>query len=326
MFRILLLLGGAALLVVLLWRLGPSDVLDATGRIGWYFLLLLVLGGAHQVARALALQACVLRSGALRFRDALAIRLSGEAIQSLTFTGPVLAVPTKAWLLQTHGLTLKEGFAATVTEYLIYTFVTAAMSIAGLLYLTVHFDPSTTVRSVAIGIVFVCVVFLIASAIAIARRFYLIGTIISRLGSIGILRGRLTPDMTWINRMEDLLLIILRDSPARFVTIAILDAGAQALLVIELFWLLQALDLSTPRLWAFVIEASVKFFEFFFLFIPLQLGVAEGAYSLMFGVVGLPRAAGFAAAFVRRARSLAIASVGLALLALMTRGRHRHAP
>jgi hypothetical protein len=36
-------------------------------------------------------------------------------------------------------------------------------------------------------------------------------------------------------------LIILRDSPARFVTITLLEVAAQALLVIELFWLLRAL-------------------------------------------------------------------------------------
>lgn len=94
----------------------------------------LLLGGVHHATRALALHACVLRPGVLRYRDALAIRLSGEAIQSLTFTGPVLSQPTKAWLLEGHGLTLKEGFAATITEYLICSFVTAAMSIAGLLY------------------------------------------------------------------------------------------------------------------------------------------------------------------------------------------------
>ena len=64
-----------------------------------------------------------MRPGVLRYGDALAIRLSGEAIQSLTFTGPVLAEPTKAWLLEGRGLTLREGFAATITEYLIYTFV-----------------------------------------------------------------------------------------------------------------------------------------------------------------------------------------------------------
>jgi lysylphosphatidylglycerol synthase-like protein len=319
MLRVVLLLGGAALLVLLLWRLGPSDVLDAFDRVGWYFVPALLLGAAHQATRALALQTCVLRRHVLRYRDAFAIRLSGEAIQSLTLTGPVLAEPTKAWLLETRGLTLKEGFAATITEYLIYTFVTAAMSITGLLYLVVRFDPSPTVRRIAIGMLSLCVVFLLVSAIAIARRYYLIGTIIAGLARIGILRGRLKPDMTWIHQMEDLLLIVFRDSPKRFATVAVLETGAQGLLVLELFLLLHALHVSASGWSAFVIEASLKFFEFAFLFVPLQLGVSEGSYALVFGVMGLPLAAGFALAFLRRARSLMIATVGLGTLGVMTR-------
>src|SRR5436190_3201665 len=167
MLRIVLLFAGAALLGALLWRLGPSEVLDALGRIRWYFLPVLGLGGAHQMVRALALRACVLRAGVLRYRDALAIRLSGEAIQSLTFTGPMLAEPTKAWLLTRRGLTLREGFAATITEYLIYTLVTAAMSMTGLLYLVVRFGLSGALRTIAIATLGVCAAFLVASAIAI---------------------------------------------------------------------------------------------------------------------------------------------------------------
>ena len=326
MLRVVLLLGGAALLFFLLWRLGPSDVLDAFGQVGWYFVAALLLGAAHQATRALALHACVLRREVLRYRDALAIRLSGEAVQSLTLTGPVLAEPTKAWLLETRGLTLKEGFAATITEYLIYTFVTAAMSITGLLYLVVKFDPSPTVRRIAIGMLSACVVFLLVSAIAIARRYYLIGTIIAALARIGLLRGRLKPDMPWINQMEDLLLIVFRDSPARFATVAVLETVAQGLLVLELFLLLHALHVSASGWSAFVIEASLKFFEFAFLFVPLQLGVSEGSYALVFGVMGLPLAAGFVLAFLRRARSLMIATVGLGTLGVMTRRVSGHRP
>ena len=323
MLRVVLLLGGAALLLLLLWRLGPSDVVEVLGRVGWYFVPVLLLGAAHQATRALALRACVVRRHVLRYRDAFAIRLSGEAIQSLTLTGPVLAEPTKAWLLETRGLTLKEGFAATITEYLIYTFVTAVMSVTGLIYLIVEFDPSPTVRRIAVVMVSLCVVFLLVSAIAIARRYYLIGTIIAALARIGILRGRLQPDMTWINQMEDLLLIVFRDSPARFARVAILETAAQGLLVLELFLLLHALHVSASGWSAFVIEASLKFFEFAFLFVPLQLGVSEGSYALLFGVVGLPLAAGFALAFLRRARSLMIATVGLGTLGAMTRHRNR---
>ena len=319
MLRVVLLLGGATLLVLLLWRLGPSDVLDAFDRVGWYFVPVLLLGAAHQATRALALHACVLRRHVLRYRDALAIRLSGEAIQSLTLTGPVLAEPTKAWLLETRGLTLKEGFAATITEYLIYTFVTAVMSITGLIYLVVGFDPSPTVRRIAISMVSASVAFLLVSAVAIARRYYLIGTIIAALARIGILRGRLTPNMTWINQMEDLLLTVFRDSPGRFARLAVLEMAAQALLVLELFLLLQVLHVGASAWSAFVAEASLKFFEFTFAFVPLQLGVSEGSYALLFGAMGLPLVAGFALAFLRRARSLIIATVGLGTLGMMTR-------
>lgn len=323
MIRLVLLIGGVVLLVVLLWTLGPANILDALGRVGWYFVLILLLGAAHHATRALALHACILRPAVVRYRDALAIRLSGEAIQSLTFTGPVLAEPTKAWLLEMRGLTLMEGFAATITEYLIFTLVTAAMSIVGLLDLIYRFTPPAAISSLALIIVSLCAMFLVASAIAIARRFYLIGTIIAGLARMGLLRGRLTPDMTWINRMEDLLLLVLRDSPGRFAVVAVLEVAAQALLVFELLVLLRALNVVSSSWLAFVIESSVKFVEFAFVFIPLQLGISEGAYALVFGVMGLPLAAGFAVAFLRRARSLIVASVGLGMLALMTRHRDR---
>ena len=323
MLRTLLLLAGATLLVLLLWQLGPLDIFDALRRIGWTFIPVLLLGGAHHATRAFALRLCLLRGGSLRYVDALAIRLSGEAVQSLTFTGPVVSQPTKAWLLEGHGLTFKEGFAATITEYLICSFVTAAMAIAGLLYLVAHFRPSFAVRAVALVIVFVFSAFLVASAIAIVRRFYLIGTIIAGLAKVGVLRGRLRPDMAWINQMEDLLLIVLRDSPARFAVVAIVEAAAQALLVIELLVLMRALDLATPVSFAFTIEASVEVIAIAFLFIPMQLGVSEGTYAFVFDVIGLSAAAGVAVALLRRARTLAVAGVGLATLAVLTRHRER---
>ena len=112
MLRIGLLLSGVALLVYLLWSLGPSTILDELRKVGWYIAPVMVLGAAHQITRAVALRACVLRPRIVRYRDVLAIRLSGEAIQSLTFTGPVLAEPTKAWLLESRGLALPFAFVA----------------------------------------------------------------------------------------------------------------------------------------------------------------------------------------------------------------------
>jgi len=323
--RIVLLGAGTALLVLLLWRLGPAEILDTLARIGWYFVPILLFGAAHHATRALALNVCILQSGRLRYRDALAIRLSGEAVQTLTLTGPVLAEPTKAWLLERRGMTFKEGFAATLTEYLVYSFVSAAMAIVGLAVLLQRFTPGATISSIAKVIIVVCVVFLLAAVIAIARRFYLIGTIVSALGRAGVLRGRLRPETSAVNSVEDLLLQVLHDAPARLALVIALEIIAQALLVSELFWLLRAIHVVVPGSWVFLIEAWAKFFDFVFLLVPLQVGVLEGTYAAIFGVMGLALSGGFVLAFLRRARSLIIAAVGLAMLALLTRRQSRGA-
>jgi len=321
MLRTAFLLLGTALLVVLLWRLGLSEIVDLTRRIGWTSIPILFVYFAHLALRALALRSCVLQPGRLGYLDALAIRLSGEAVQSLTFTGPLMAEPTRAWLLVRRGLTLEEGFAAVITEYLVGTFVTAAMVIVALAYLVWRFEPVPAVSGIVIGVMSAAAAFLIVSAIAIVRRFYLIGTVIKGLARLGLLRGRLRPDMARVNRTEDLLLAILRDRPARVMAIAAIEAVAQALLVVELSWLLHAMDLAVPSAYPFVIEGSIKVVGVVFLYVPMQVGVSEGAYALVFGVMGLPATAGFALAFLRRGRSLAAAGVGLTTLALLTTGR-----
>jgi len=57
----------------------------------------------------------------------------------------------------------------------------------------------------------------------------------------------------------------------------------------------------------------------------MQLGISEGAYALVFDAMGLSAAAGFALAFVRRARTLAVAGIGLTTLVVVTRHRERRA-
>lgn len=102
--------------------------------------------------------------------------------------------------------------------------------------------------------------------------------------------------------------------------IFLVEIAAQALLVFEL---ISPLEIVTPATFAFVIEASVKVIGVAFMFVPLQLGVSEGAYALVFDAMGLSAATGFAVAFLRRARTLAIAGIGLTTLAMLTRRQGR---
>jgi hypothetical protein len=324
MLRTATLAIGAALLIILIWRLGPQEILTALTEIGSSAALILLLYAAHHATRALALRTCVLPPTTLGYLEAVAIRLSGEAVQVLTVTGPVLAEPTRAWLLQRRGLTLTEGFAAAISEYLVSLFVNAAMAIAALTYLVARLHPAAGISGIAIAIICVSSAFLIVSAIAITRRFYLIGAVIAGMAQIGLLRGRWRPDMGAIHRMEDALLAFLHDRPRRLAATVALEAAAQAFLVLELFAFLHALNVAAPLSDAFMIEGSIKFIGLAFAFVPMQVGVAEGAYAAIFDAIGLPPAAGFTLAFARRIRTIVVAGVGLPTLARLMHDReHR---
>src|SRR5258705_13140334 len=91
MTRIVLLLGGAALLAVLIRQLGVSDIVDALARVGWFFVVVLLLGGLHHATRGPALLACGLRPRALPSRGATSVGRPRAGGASLPLTRPPAA-------------------------------------------------------------------------------------------------------------------------------------------------------------------------------------------------------------------------------------------
>ena len=321
MIRLLFLLAGVVVLGALLWHLGPADIVRTFAQLGWHALPILVCYGLYQAMRALALKLSILHSRQVSFGDALWIRFSGDAMQALTFSGPFVGEPTKAWLLKRRGLSLAEGFAATLTAAVLNLVVGAVMGTAGLAYLLRHAALPPPAAAAAVALICLNVAFFLAVVAAVGTRYYLIGAAIGWLGRAGLLWGRLQPNVAAINTMEDLLLGILHDRPARAAAILLAETGGQLALVLELAWILLALDIATPAIYPLAIEASTKFITVVFFFMPLQLGTAEGSYAVIFGGLGLPVAVGFSVAFFRRFRSLLVASAGLAAMNALTRER-----
>jgi len=312
-YRAAFLVLGVALFVYLFIRLGAANIASLILGVGWYFGLIAVAYAGHQLLRATAYWKCVTPNRHSSYLDILRIRLSGEAIQYLTFTGPFLAEPAKVWLLRERGLGTKHAVAATVSEYLIYTLTSAAFAVAGLVYMVSHFQLSGSVSLAARMLIYVMGTFLVAAACAILGRIYLIGAILVGIRRLPVVGKHLHLDQKDVRDTEDLLFVVLRDRPLRFLTILALELAAQALLVIELFLLLRTTKESFSFLDPFLIEAATKFVGLAFFFIPGQVGAAEGAYALIFKTVGLSASAGFALAVARRLRSLLVAGVGLAL-------------
>jgi hypothetical protein len=317
--RLLFLIIGLALFTYLFVQLGPSAVLSMLGRVGWGAVPIAVAYAAYQYVRAVALTACVAGPRRLTVRDALRIRLSGEAIQFLTFTGPFLAEPAKAWLLKGRGLSATEGFAATLTEYLSYMFVSAALSMAAFWWMLENGAVVSGARVAIQALLVFMIAFLATAAFAIGRRMHLLGAVLEWISRLPGIRGRLRPDMPAVHRVEDLLLDVMHDRPVRFSRILLLESASHALHILELGLILRALDLTAHLGTAAIIEGAAKFIGLAFFFIPGQVGASEGAHTIIFEIVALPAVAGFTVPFVRRIRAIVVAALGLAAMSLLTR-------
>src|SRR5689334_1784789 len=101
--RLVLLLGGAGVLVVLVRRVGTASLLALAGQVGWAFVWISALYAAHISLRAAALWRAI-TAGAPPYRTVLSALWSGEAAEVLTLAGPLAGEPAKALLLRQQGV------------------------------------------------------------------------------------------------------------------------------------------------------------------------------------------------------------------------------
>lgn len=317
--RAWLLAGGLVLFIYLILEAGPSEMLAFLVRIGWGLPVIAALYAGYQGLRAWALRLSVLPPAALPFRDALGVRVSGEAIQFLTSTGPFVAEPSKALLLARRGLTTTEGFAATIGEYLAYTLVSAVLLGGATAYVLAQLVVGPAIRRVAIGLFVVSTLFVLVAAVAIAKRIYLIGEVVKRAGRLPVIGRRVRAEARDVRRMEDALLGVLHERPGRFARVLLVESLAHAVLVVELWYILQISDARTMLAHALFLESASKFTTLAFFFIPGQLGASERVYAVLFDAIGLTSTLGVGVALARRVRTVLATGAGLAVLALFTR-------
>jgi hypothetical protein len=313
--RGVLFLAGLGFLVYLVIELDVAEILRLVASIGWHLVLLLAIYAGCQASRAAALWLCQPQAERAPYTDVLAVRVSAEAIRLATFVGPVLAEPSKVWLLGRRGLTTTEGIAAIVAELITHSLIATTLSIGALAYLISAFEVDAVVRTPARVLIWGMSAYVVGAVVAVAFRIYLIGAVAGLLHRTGQLRS--VTDPTEVRRMEDMLLGVLRQRPARLLLILAFQVAANLCLILEAWVALDAMGFDVPWHYPLVIEGATKFVSVVFFFVPTQVGVSEGTYALVFGTLGLAAAGGVTLAFIRRLRTLAVAGVGLILITIV---------
>jgi hypothetical protein len=319
LLRTLLLAGGTAVLIALVARVGLAVIVDMLRRVGWGFAAATILYSAHLAVRAAALWRS-LPVPSLSYRAVLQVRLSGEAVEMLTFTGPFLAEPAKGWLLAERGAKGADAFGAVAIEYLLYTLVSAWMAAVALSVLLTRGVLPGDVRGPVLGVIAGMGIFTAGVAVAAISGTGLVVPAVRRAGAIAG-RQRAAAAVARIDPVERVLVDFMHRRPARLTEVLLIEAAGHALLALEIAAVLRALAIPFGAADPLIIEGGAKFISVAFFFIPGQVGASEGVYALLFRAVGFTSAAGLTMALVRRVRSLIVAGTGVAVLTALARGR-----
>jgi hypothetical protein len=308
------LLSGAAVLVALVAHVGLSVVAALLRQVGWSLLAVSALYAMHVAIRAFALWRG-LPEGLLPYVDVLRVRVAGEAVEMLTFTGPWLAEPTKGWMLTRHGIGTSEAFGFIALEFLLYTLTAAWMAAAALVVmlrrsaLPPGFTTPTILLLWAIGAI------TLGFALAVATGRGLVVPLIHRA-------ARLTGFPTFdrlaasVAPGEGVLVGFLSGRRLRVLEVVGAEAFSHVLLAGEIALVFHALGVLGRWDDALVFEGASKFIGAAFFFVPGQLGAQEGVYTVLGSALGAPAAAGLTLALARRIRGVIVAILGLALMRL----------
>ena len=313
---------GGALLVVTVQRVGWSDVRAGLGQVGWWFSLVLILGGVRFAARARAWMACVraLETSArteakavLRTMDFLGAVLAGDALGNLTPLGLLASEPAKVLMMRAR-LSTTGAIASVAVENAYYIASVIAMLAAGAVVFLSRTNLPDGLR-VTVQAILASTVLAALVGVASARYQPALLSHLARFLAHWTGRGR-----TSLDQMADIETRFYGAIAWPMRSIASVlgwEALFHAVAVAEVYLVLRLLPggSMTSLADAFVLETTGRLIAVVFKVVPYRLGVDEAGTALVARALALDPTGGVTLALIRRIRILCWNAVGLVLLA-----------
>ena len=300
-------LGGAALFVWLVYRVGVGEIWSSFRQIGWGLALIVAIAGMRFAARAQAWRLCIDPPASLRFRDAAAAVVSGDALGNITPLGPIVGEPAKAAFVRGR-TALGPAITALAIENVLYTLSAAAMIAAGTIALLFSVELPGALRGASEAAVAVTIgVFAVALWLLWRQP-----AILSR--SLRIV-SRSSPRLDRVRAIEREIYTFAARRGAAMAPLVALELLFHVLGVLEVhvtLWLM--LGAPPPLLTSFILETANRLITVLFKIVPLQVGVNEAGTALVARLLGLGSTVGIMLGFVRKARILVWMLFGTALL------------
>lgn len=314
----LIFVAGLSLLFFVLYKIGFGVIAETIGTVGWGFLIIAATNFSRHLIRATCIYLAIPKEHRnVRYHNVLAARLAGEAMNLMTFAGPILGEATKAAMLKKK-VSFARSAAAVIVDDIMYYVSVALMMLTGVLLMALTFGANgKVIRYTLIGVAIGASVMLIGMFLVIKYNARPLSFVLSKLDARGWLPNAVTKRREYIHEIETNVYSVYNERPKLFYSLLGLGFLAHVTSVLEVYIALNLLNTEgrIPTLTdAYVIESLTKVINAAFSFIPGVVGVYEGGNGIILKSLGYLTAIGVALALVRRGAILLWAAFGFAIL------------
>jgi hypothetical protein len=315
-FGVLFALLGLLLFAYFVRKAGLSQIIDSIKRLGLGFLLILAISSVRQVVRSLAWMRCFELPYRLRFRDAFAARVMGDALGNIVPLASVaVSEPSKAAFVANR-VPLLASLSALALENIFYSLSVAIFIFSGTVALLLAFPLKPALRYASFGTLAVTILIVPLGYLVIRRQWKFLSGLMLVIERRNMGRAWMEKSIPRARILEDRIYGFYERNGDRLLAILALEMCFHLAGVLEIYttlWFIS--DIVAPTLFtAFILESVNRVINIVFKFIPFRLGVDEAGTGMLAKALGFTPAIGAALAIVRKARDLFWTAMGVALI------------
>jgi uncharacterized protein (TIRG00374 family) len=301
---------GSAAIAILLVAVGWSSIAENLSRIGWYFVLLVVLYAAAQLSFAASWWVLIAKPQPITFGELFAAYLAGDSVNYFTGVG---GEPVKA-----HLVSDKMGFGPAFAGVAVHRHADFLAQwlflIAGAAIALTHFEIPAFARALVItGLLLLGGLVL---GFTRAMRKGVFGPFLRKLSKFRPLAGRLRRFEEEAHRVDERIRLYYHEEEhrGRFGLAVAWGFLGWCGGLLETYIVLRLLSPVHGLPAAVAVESLAMILNSILIFIPARIGTAEGVRVGVTTLLGLSTAQGAAYALARRARELLWLAPGFVVL------------
>lgn len=307
---------GLILFAYFIRKAGIAQIVAGIGRLGYWFVVVLMLSAVRQLVRSLAWTRCFEPPHKLRLIHAIEARIMGDALGNIIPLASVaVSEPSKAVFVRDR-VPILSALAALALENIFYSLSVVLFIFSGTTALMLSFSLPKPLRYASIAALVITALIAPLGYLVINRQWRFVSGALRILKRRNIALGRIEKALPRAESLEDKIYGFYSRNRGRLIPIFLLEVCFHLAGVTEIYFVLSFIsDVIAPTLLtAFILESVNRIINLAFKFVPMRTGVDEAGTGMLSKVLGFTTVIGVTLAIVRKGRDIFWTTIGILLI------------